>query len=126
MRTLVFTWIFLLMEFAHATSEKTVLLFVQLNGHYSTQYTEITKENSEWICKTELTPYYVSPVQPFSASILKQIRLLPQQSVPPEYCRDKISITDRTQKKVREYFGCADEFPFSLLIRELDKNCGRN
>ncbi len=127
MRSLICFLIYCLsMDFSFANSKNSPLLSVKLKGHYGSQNTIVTKENSDWICKTELTPYHLSRIQPFSVSILKQLRSLPKQTPDIKSCRDKILIIDHTQKKVSEYIGCANTPLFSSFISELNKNCGRN
>lgn len=124
LKTILFFSLFFLLVAANA--KDNFILHVRKQGHYGTQETRVFKNAKEWICKTELTPLHVSPVQPFSTEKLKKLELSKVSVSSLDECRDKVWVTDKTTKKTKTYSGCADDLFFKPLIEEINAKCGRN
>lgn len=102
-------------------------LLVVVKGHYGVQRTEISKEASGWVCKTELTPYHFSPVQPYSDRTMSNIRkTYGTISKNKPGCRDSVIIEDTAAQIPTKYSGCADQIFLSSIVKEINRQCGRN
>ena len=119
--------IFMLMLPLPASGVAATTLLVEVRGHYGTQKTEIEKDAGGWRCRTELTPYHFSPVQPYSDAILAKIRKSNQKALMPEAgCRDIVTIEDRTTSSPKTYSGCAENHLFKAFLGDVNRYCGRN
>ena len=125
MRAIGFFLITLLSALSSAKKTSSILS-VTVKGHYSTQRTEIRKEGSAWVCRTEITPYHYSAVRPYSESSLSKVEELSGKADNKQSCRDFVTVVSQSKKKLITSTGCADQPFFAQLLREISKNCGRN
>lgn len=71
-------------------------------------------------------PLLVTPRIAYTESKLEKLSDSGERKKQNKNCRDSVWITDRTRDKVKKYFSCADTIPMVPLLKEIDKNCGRN
>jgi hypothetical protein len=103
------------------------LLTVTVKSRYSTQTTRVYKEKSEWICRTELSPYHPSSKVPVSPETLAKVFTANQfPDSARSNCHDVVAVIDRTDKQPKESIGCANDPAYTRLLKEIDANCGRN
>lgn len=106
---------------------KIELLKITVQNRYGLKQTSIDREGSNWVCRTELSPYHVSPVAAYKAETLAQIRKFPSLQ-PPQFsqCRDKVIVTEKVGGRTAKYLGCGADRAFANLLRETNRGCGRN
>lgn len=126
MRTVIKFFILFIFYLPCFVFGKTYLLVV-VKGHYGVQRTEISKDVAGWACKTELTPYHFSPIQPYSDKAMSDIRKnYKTLSKSNSECRDSVTIEYIKNQTPMKYTGCANEIYFSSIVKEINHHCGRN
>ncbi len=102
-------------------------LLINVKGHYSVEHTEISKEASGWVCKTEISPYHFSSVQPFSDASLSNLKRTSVSALVPGTlaCRDFVQVEERSAHIKMKYSGCADQTFFKTFLHEVNRHCGR-
>lgn len=116
--------IFCLSEFA---SQGEPIFEIKLFNRYGSQYTNVFRKNGNYVCETNLTPYFETSEKPVSKEVLKALHEYNHgDSLSTDNCQNKITITEIKGNLKTIFSGCRDQWPFSSFMRELDRNCGRN
>jgi hypothetical protein len=113
-----------LVDIALAKSVAEPLLIVEVKGHYGTQWTKIFKSGKNWVCKSEIMPYYEIPTAPFKHQDLKALTRLPADAS-LKLCRDQVFVVDQTASKRVAFHGCESDPRVFKFIKDLYQTCGR-
>jgi hypothetical protein len=111
---------------AFENKNQKLLLSVNVQNRYGVQLTKIYKEDANYFCKTELTPYYQSLVKPYQDSTLELIMKEAGRSLAHSECNSIVNVKIMEGKKNKNFKGCSSFSGFSSLVKEINGNCGRN
>ncbi len=96
-------------------------------NRYGLQYTNVFRKNGNYVCETNLTPYFETSEEPVSKEVLKTLHEYKHKDIlSTANCQNKIIITEFKGNLKTIFIGCREQWPFSNFMRELDRNCGRN
>lgn len=113
--------------FGKSIAKTEKVLAIRVQTRYGVKRTTIEAAGAKWVCKTELSPYHLSPVAPYSKEALARVRTSPKVSDKQKLdCRETVTVSETSKGTTSKYRGCATDSSFTQFIAETDRGCGRN